>query len=63
MSSIADSMQTVIWVERQSSTKRDTGTDVLKDYKTKRRVGQTKGERSHIEKFRQKIKGKNPNKQ
>jgi hypothetical protein len=56
-------MQTVIWVERQSSTKRDTGTDVQKDYKTVRRVRQTKGERSHIEIFRQKIRGKNPNKQ
>jgi hypothetical protein len=56
-------MQTVILVERQSSTKRDTETDVQKDYKTERRVMQTKGERSHIEIFRQKIKGENPNKQ
>jgi len=63
MSSKANSMQTVIWVERQSNTKRDTGTDVQKDYKTERRVRQTKGERSHIEILRQKIKGKNPNKQ
>ena len=29
----------------------------------KGRVRQTKGERSHMEIFRQKIKGKNPNKQ
>jgi len=51
-------MHTVIWVERQSSTKRDTGTDVQKDYKRERRVRQTKGDRSHMEIFRQKIKGK-----
>jgi len=63
ISSKADSMHTVIWVERQSSSKRDKGTDVQKDYTTQRRVRQTKGDRSHIEIFRQKIKGKNPTKQ
>lgn len=35
MCSKADSMQTVIWVERQRSTKRETGTDVQKVYKKK----------------------------
>jgi hypothetical protein len=36
-------MQTVIWTERQSSAKRGKGTDVQRDYKTERKVWQTKG--------------------
>jgi hypothetical protein len=51
-------MQTVIWVERQSSTKRDTGTDVQRDYKTERRVRQTKGKGATSRHSDRKSKGK-----
>ena len=47
MSSKADSTQTVIWVERQSSTKRDTGTDVQKNYKKRKSQANKRGKEPH----------------